>query len=73
VLACLNRAARPVNKKGGGLIAENPLRGQMTLPATESRGKEAVWSRETFDQVLQVSSLAFADRVSSKLGLGSGA
>lgn len=63
ILACLNWAARPANKKGGALIAENPLRGQMTLPATGSRGKEAVWSEETFDQVLRVSSEAFANLV----------
>src|SRR5207253_2217773 len=47
LLACLNWAARPANKKGGALIAENPLKGLLHLPATGSRGKEAVWSQET--------------------------
>jgi integrase len=63
ILACLNWAAKPSGKKGGGLIAENPLRGQMHLPATGSRGKEAVWSQGVFEQVLKVSSTAFADLV----------
>lgn len=63
ILACLNWAARPKAKKGGAMIAENPLRGQMHLPATGSRGKEAVWSQEVFEQVLRVSNPAFADLV----------
>lgn len=42
VLACLNWAARPRTKKGGELIHENPLRGQLHLPQGQSRGKDAV-------------------------------
>jgi integrase len=63
VLACLNWAARPKNKKGGELLPENPLRGLLHLPPTGSRGKEAVWSPATFEQVLTVSSAAFCDLV----------
>lgn len=63
VLACLNWAARPKSQKGGELVPENPLRGQLHLPPTGSRGKEAVWSSETFEQVLRVSSEAFRDLV----------
>ncbi len=63
ILSCLNWAARPRTKKGGELIHENPLRGQLHLPAGESWGKEAVWTPETFEQVLRVSSPAFADLV----------
>lgn len=63
LLACLNWAAKPKSKKGGELIHENPLRGQLHLPVGESRGKEAVWSPETFEQVLKVSSPAFCDLV----------
>lgn len=63
VLACLNWAARPKDRKGGGLIAENPLKGLLHLPPTTSRGREAVWSPETFDQVLRVCSPAFAELV----------
>ncbi len=63
LLACLNWAARPKSQKGGEMIPENPLRGQLHLPPTGSRGKEAVWGQETFDQVLAVSSPAFVDLV----------
>lgn len=63
ILACLNWAARPQSKKGGELIHENPLRGQLHLPEGESWGKEAVWTEETFQQVLDVSNPAFADLV----------
>jgi integrase len=63
ILACLNWAARPRTKKGGELIHENPLRGQLRLPLGESRGKDAVWTRNTFEQVLRVASPAFADLV----------
>lgn len=63
LLACLNWAARPRSRKGGELIHENPLRGQLHLPPGESRGKEAVWTQETYDQVLRVSNPAFADLV----------
>lgn len=63
ILACLNWAARPRTKKGGELIHENPLRGQLRLPQGESRGKDAVWTQETYEQVLRVSSPAFADLV----------
>ena len=63
ILACLNWAARPRSKKGGELIHENPLRGQLHLPLGQSRGKDAVWTQETFDQVLRVASSAFADLV----------
>jgi integrase len=63
VLSCLNWAARPKSRKGGELISENPLKGQLHLPRGESRGKDAVWSQETYEQVLRVSSSAFADLV----------
>ena len=63
ILACLNWAARPVSKKGGELIAQNPLRGQLHLPQGESWGREAVWTPETFEQVLRVASAAFCDLV----------
>jgi integrase len=63
LLACLNWAARPRSKKGGELIAENPLRGQLHLPVGGSRGKDAVWTQDTFEQVLRVSNPAFADLV----------
>ena len=63
LLACLNWAARPRSKKGGELLPENPLRGLLHLPATGSRGKEAVWPAAVFEQVLRVSSPAFADLV----------
>jgi integrase len=63
ILACLNWAAKPRNKKGGELIHENTLRGQLHLPAGESRGKDAVWTQETYDQVLKYGSPAFTDLV----------
>jgi integrase len=63
VLACLNWAASPRSKKGGELIAANPLRGRLLLPANESRGAEAVWTEETFQTVLWESNPAFADLV----------
>lgn len=63
LLACLNWAARPRTKKGGELIPENPLRGQLHLPLGESRGKDAVWTQETYEQVLRVASPAFCDLV----------
>jgi len=63
ILACLNWAARPRTRKGGELIHENPLRGQLHLPLGESRGKDAVWTQETYEQVLRVASPAFADLV----------
>lgn len=63
ILACLNWAAKPRSKKGGELIHENPLRGQLHLPQGESWGKEAVWTPETFEQVLKVASPAFSDLV----------
>jgi integrase len=63
LLACLNWAARPRTKKGGELLAENPLRGQLHLPLGESRGKDAVWTQETYEQVLRVASPAFGDLV----------
>src|SRR5205807_3109783 len=53
ILACLNWAARPRTKRGGELIHENPLRGQLRLPQGESRGKDAVWTQETYEQVLR--------------------
>lgn len=63
LLACLNWAARPRKKKGGELVHENPLKGQLHLPQGESRGKEAVWTNEVYEQVLRVSNPAFADLV----------
>jgi integrase len=63
ILSCLNWAAKAASRGGGALIAENPLRGQLDLPPTESWGKEAVWSQEMFDQVLRVASDAFCDLV----------
>jgi integrase len=63
ILSCLNWAVKPKTKGGGGLIFENPLKGQLHLPAMESWGKEAVWTPETFEQVLRVSSEAFANLV----------
>ncbi len=63
ILACLNWAARPRDRKGGELIYDNPLKGQLHLPEGESRGKDAVWTQETFDQVLKVASDAFCDLV----------
>lgn len=63
ILSCLNWAARPLKKKGGELIYENPLRGQVHLPKDHSRGQEAVWKPETLKQVLKVSNPAFADLV----------
>lgn len=63
ILACLNWAAKPRTKKGGELIHENPLRGQLHLPEGESRGKEAVWSDEVFQQVLRVANPAFGNLV----------
>ena len=63
VLACLNWAARPANRKGGGLIAENPLRGLLHLPRVEARGGETVWPAEVYARVLAVSHPAFADLV----------
>jgi integrase len=63
ILACLNWAARPRSKDGGELLHRNPLRGQLKLPAGESWGKEAVWTPETYEQVLRVCSPAFADLV----------
>lgn len=63
ILAALNWAARPRSKNGGELIHENPLRGRLKLPVGESRGKDAVWTQDTFDQVLKVSNPAFADLV----------
>jgi integrase len=63
ILACLNWAARPRSKKGGELIHENPLKGQLHLPLGESRGKDAVWTQETYEQVLRVANPAFADLV----------
>jgi integrase len=63
ILACLNWAAKGRTKKGGGLIHANPLKGQLHLPQGESWGKEAVWTPETFAQVLRVSNPAFADLV----------
>lgn len=62
VLSCLNWAAKKT-KGGGNLIAKNPLRGQLHLPVGESRGMEAVWSPEVYEQVLTVSNPAFADLV----------
>jgi integrase len=63
ILACLNWAARPRQKKGGEMIPENPIKGQLHMPVGESRGKDAVWAKETFEQVLRVSSTAFANLV----------
>jgi integrase len=63
LLACLNWAAKPKSKKGGDLIHENPLRGQLHLPQGESRGKDAVWTPATYEQVLRVANPAFADLV----------
>lgn len=63
ILSCLNWAAKPRTKGGGELIHENPLRGQLYLPPMESWGKEAVWTPETFEQVLRVSNPAFANLV----------
>ena len=63
ILSCLNWGAKPRSKGGGELIVENPLRGQLHLPAMESWGKEAVWTPETFEQVLSVSSPAFCDLI----------
>lgn len=63
ILGCLNWGTKPRTKGGGELIFENPLRGQLHLPAVESWGKEAVWSPEMFDQVLRVSSEAFGNLV----------
>jgi integrase len=63
ILACLNWAARPRSKRGGELIHENPLKGQLHLPLGESRGKDAVWTQETYEQVLRVASAAFCDLV----------
>jgi integrase len=63
ILSCLNWAAKPCSKGGGGLIFENPLKGQLHLPAMESWGREAVWTPETFEQVLRVSSEAFGNLV----------
>ena len=63
LLACLNWASRPRNKRGGELIHENTLRGQLYLPIGESRGKDAVWSKETYEQVLKYASSAFCDLV----------
>jgi integrase len=62
VLSCLNWAAKK-GRGGGQLIAANPLKGQLHLPQGESRGKEAVWTQEVYDQVLEVSSPAFCDLV----------
>lgn len=63
ILSCLNWAAKPKSKGGGELIHENPLRGHLHLPAMESWGKEAVWTPESFEQVLRVSSTAFGNLV----------
>lgn len=59
ILACLNWAARPLSKGGGEMIHENPLRGKLHLPETQSRGAESVWTKETFDQVCYFGSDAF--------------
>ena len=50
------------------MIHENPLRGQLHLPLGESRGKDAVWTQETYEQVLQVASPAFATLFASWRG-----
>jgi integrase len=63
ILGALNWAAKPRSQKGGELIHENPIRGQLHLPVGESWGKEAVWEPEMFDQVFRVSSQAFANLV----------
>ncbi len=63
VLAMLNWAATPRSKKGGELIASNPLRGQLHLPEGGSRGAEVVWSPEVFEQVCRVANPAFANVV----------
>ena len=63
ILACLNWCARPKDRKGGELIVENPLKGQLHLPEGESRGKEVMWTKELIDQVLSVASPAFCDLV----------
>ena len=63
LLSCLNWAARSRDRKGGELIHENPLKGQLHLPEGGSRGKDAVWTKETYEQVLSVASDAFCDLV----------
>ena len=63
ILACLNWAAKPESKGGGELIPSNPLRGRLRLPEGESRGEEAVWEQETFDQVCRLAHPRFVDAI----------
>lgn len=63
ILAALNWCATPISRKGGGLIPSNPLKAQLYLPVGKSRGKEAVWTAESFKQVLECGSEAFGNVV----------
>jgi len=63
ILAPLNWATRPKQTGGGGLIPRNPLKGQLKLPESDSRGGEAVWSEETYRQVLKHANPAFGNVV----------
>jgi integrase len=44
-------------------MAENPIRGQLHLPEQQSRGEEAVWTKETYEQVLKHANENFANVV----------
>ena len=63
LLACLNWCAKPVNLGGGELIPSNPLKGRVKLQRGGSRGEEAVWLPETFEQVCKVGHPNFVDAV----------
>jgi integrase len=63
LLACLNWCARPESKDGGELIPCNPLKGRLRLPEGGSRGEDAVWTPESFDQVCRLANPRFVDAV----------
>jgi len=63
ILAPLNWAAKAKEKGGGGLIARNPLKGQLKLPEGESRGGEAVWTEKVYNRVLEHANPAFGNAV----------
>jgi integrase len=63
LLACLNWCAKAESKGGGELIPSNPLRGRLQLPDGGSRGEDAVWTQESFEQVCRLANPRFVDAV----------